>query len=125
MNPSRNKVEVEKLQAQVEDLENHARALLVAERRAYEAKVNLGRQLELLQKVNELGKILSATSGPADILRQAIEFMAKEFSYEAGAVLLLDGSLNKASTVVAAASMGSPAVGASRNQERSASSSFW
>jgi len=107
MNPSANKVEVERLQAQVEDLENHARALLVAERRAYEAKVSLGRQLELLQKVNELGKILSATSGPADILRQAIEFMVKEFSYEAGAVLLLDGSLKKASTVVAVGGTGS------------------
>jgi PAS domain S-box-containing protein len=85
--------EIKTLRKQVAEMEKHSHSLLIAERRACEARQSLSQQLQLLQKANDLGKILSSTRSPAGMLEETINFVVREFSYEAGAILLLDGSL--------------------------------
>ena len=54
--------EVKLLQARVEELEKQAKALMVAERRASDAQLSLSKQLEMLRRANDLGKVLGAAS---------------------------------------------------------------
>lgn len=94
--------EIASLHERIAELEEHAKTLLVAERRACEAKHNLGQQLQLLHKVNDLGKILSAARSPGGMLDETVDFVVREFSYEMGFILLLDGSLKTISVAAKA-----------------------
>jgi len=103
--PSTSPGKVKALQAKITNLEEDTRLLLAAERRARDEQRSMSQQLEVLRKVYDLGRILGAARTPAAVVKESIEFVVREFAYEAGAILLLDAGRKTISAAAVAGQM--------------------